>query len=251
MTPTSPSRELIGFFQAELAELPECEAAPADLAALCEAVHEQNQRANVTAARSPLEIAREHVLDALTLIPAIRERLPECDTPQLIDVGAGGGFPGLPLALALPQLRVTLLDSIEKKCRAARAAADAVPALAESGCVEVIRGRAEDWAREDGHREQYDFATARAVGACATQAELTLPFLRIGGWLLLQKGAAAAQEIESATGAIEILGGRLEFVQTIERSGQLAPRLLAGVRKAAHTPEKYPRRSGLPSKRPL
>ena|SRR5207302_5400083 len=164
---------------------------------------------------------------------------------RLIDVGSGGGLPGLPLKLARPELSLTLLEANRRK------AAFLVQAAAKLGLpdVEVIGARAEDAGRDPRHREAYDVATARALASMPVLAELCLPFLRLGGRLFAMK-AGATEEALAAEPAITRLGGRLLAVTAAASTARSLGQVVV-VEKAAPTPPEYPRRAGVPGRRPL
>jgi len=164
---------------------------------------------------------------------------------RLVDVGSGGGLPGLPLRLARPELSLTLVEANRRK------AAFLVQAVARLGLdgVEVLAARAEDAAREPGHREAYDVATARALAPMPVLAELCLPFLRVGGRLLAMK-SGAVEEALAAEPAIKRLGGRLLAVTPAASAARSLGQVVV-VEKVSPTPPEYPRRAGVPGRRPL
>ena len=206
-----------------------------------------NARFNLTSPAALADIERVHFLDALSLVP----RLPRGAT-SLVDVGSGGGFPGLVLAIALPALRVTLVEASAKRAVFLRETAAALGVAAR-----VEHGRAETLARAPELREAFDAATARALGALPVVLELTLPFLRVGGVLLAQRGADGEREAREAANAALLLGGS---VRSVESAGGGAPvelpqgergKMVVVVDKTAPTPAAYPRGVGRPAKRPL
>lgn len=201
----------------------------------------RNAALNLTAARTAQELA-EHVRDSLTLLPYL-------DDP-LVDVGSGGGFPALPLAI-VAGCHVTLVESVLKK---ARFLAETLEALALPGTV--VFDRAENAARRPDLRERFRSATARAVGPLPTVLELTIPFLQVGGRALLQRGRFDAKERGAAADAALILGA--EIVAEIREAGETridepfdAGRRLVIVQKNSPIGQRFPRRTGIPSKRPL
>ena len=222
-----------------------------------------NQHINLTAIRTPEGIARLHILDSLSAVPVLRKRL--SDAPAVLDLGSGGGYPGLPLAVALPAARLTFVDSVAKKTRFLEVVADAAREAfsgKEAGdqpdvlALEVITARAEQLAA-GALRESWDVVTVRAVGTLAEVAELGLPLLRRGGLLVCWKRQAVAlaavrtadlglgQEIEDARGLVTQLGG--EPVEVVPVEGAcLAGHRLVLVRKAHPTPRRFPR---LPAER--
>jgi 16S rRNA (guanine527-N7)-methyltransferase len=211
---------------------------------------EKNRRVNLTAARDARTLIDEHVHDSLTLVPLIRRYGAEAGRAQwrMVDVGSGGGLPALPLAIVLERCAILCIESIGKKARAIREMA----AELALGNVLVSTARAETLARDPQWREQADFATARAVGHLATASELALPFVRVGGRFLAQKGPDPRIEIDEARGALELLGGgAVERVEVQPRRPGGRRRTVVVIEKTAATPDAYPRRPGMPAKRPL
>ncbi len=202
-----------------------------------------NARMNLTRITDPAEIALKHHLDSLTLLTA----LPEIKRQRLLDVGTGAGFPGLPVAIALPQLRVTLLDATAKKLRFIEAAGETLGL--EN--IRVVHARAEEAGRNDAHRGTYDFVTARAVVRMPALMEYTLPLAKRGGMVIAMKGEAASQEMESAKRAIAALGGELSAIEEIRLPRLDKPRHLVIVSKAGKTPRRYPRKAGTPTRNPI
>ena len=159
-----------------------------------------NERINLTAIREPADMIRKHFLDSLTCTYAWREMEPPA---SLIDIGTGAGFPGIPLKILMPGLRLTLVESIGKKADFCRHIVDTL----QLENVEVITARAEEVGAQDTHREMYDAATARAVAQLNILAEYLLPLVRVGGFAIAQKGNTAPAESQQANRAITILGG--------------------------------------------
>jgi 16S rRNA (guanine527-N7)-methyltransferase len=206
---------------------------------------EWNARINLTAITGYDEVRVLHFLDSLSVacvLPPERRK-----GAKLIDVGAGGGFPGVPLAIAFPELKVTLLEATGKKVDFLRDLARRL----ELDNVATVQGRAEELGHGEQYRERYDLAVARAVAAMRTLAEYTLPFVPIGGTFVAMKGVDAGEETQAAARAIELLGGRLRELLPIRLPGLDEPRYLVVVDKVAPTPARYPRRSGVPAKKPL
>jgi len=211
-----------------------------------------NRRVNLTALRDETALIAKFHLDALALIPVIASYAGLAPVAlcaqawRAADVGSGGGAPAIPLAIAWPELRYTLIESIAKK---ARFLAETATALKLN--LTVVTIRAEDAGRNAKHRERYDLVTARAVAALPALVELTLPLARVGGLIILPKGPKAPQEATAADRAIGLLGGELAGVEQAMIPGGEETRMVVVIRKIAATPERYPRRAGLPGRKPL
>jgi len=202
---------------------------------------EWNRRVNLTAIVDYEGVQLKHFLDSLTVAPLINE---SC---RLLDIGTGAGFPGLPLKIVFPDIAVTLVDSVHKK---AAFLSHLVDRLSLDG-VEVIAERAETLAHDERHRERYDVAVSRGVADLATLAELTLPFCVVGGLFIAMKKGDIEVEVMAADNAIHALGGRLREERRVELKELGEDRVLVVVDKIVATPERYPRRPGIPKKRPL
>ncbi len=201
-------------------------------------------RANLTAITDPAEVESRLFLESLWCAAA----LPSTSGTRLIDIGSGGGFPGLPLAVAFPEMDVTLLEATRKKVDFL----EHVIARLELPNAHAIHGRAEDIAHDPNHREAYDAATARALAPLPALVELCLPFVKVNGALIAPKGADAEQEINAASNALPAVGGEVEGIILPEPDSPIpADHTLVVIRKVAPTPETYPRRAGVPTRRPL
>jgi 16S rRNA (guanine527-N7)-methyltransferase len=203
-----------------------------------------NQRFNLTRITSPDEVTIKHFLDSLSVYPALAPSQAEL---SLIDVGSGAGFPGLPLKIAQPRLRLTLLEAIQKKTRFLEQMRQT---LALSG-VEILSLRAEVAGQLPEQRGRYEVAVARAVAAGPVLAEYTLPLIKVGGTVILQKGQLTRPEIEATTNALKVLGGRIKQIRPVTVPFLPAERQLIIIEKISPTPKAYPRRAGLPAKKPL
>lgn len=204
---------------------------------------EWNERIALTAIREPGQMRVRHFLDALSCAAATGP----LDGRALIDIGSGAGFPGLPLKILYPDMRLSLVDSVAKKARFLELV------TAELGLqqVTVIAERAETLGQDPAHREHYDWATARAVAELRVLTELLLPLCRVGGRVLAQKGESAAEELAVAAPAIAALGGGASQLVPIHLPETEATHYLVIIDKAAPTDPRYPRRAGVPMKRPL
>lgn len=207
---------------------------------------EWNRRFNLTAITDYDGVQIRHFLDSLSCLLALPRAELQAGA-RVIDVGTGAGFPGLPLRIVCPGMRLTLLEATRKKV-------DFLEHLLQRlgfSDVEVIHARAEDLAHRPGCREGYDWAIARALAEMPTLVEYLLPLVRVRGAMLAQKGENAPAEVHAAEEAIRILGGRVRKLVPVDLHGLAETRYLVIVDKVAATPEKYPRRPGIPEKRPL
>ena len=207
------------------------------------------RRAALTSVTSYEAVQQRHFVESLALVAALRRAgvLKPGAEARLLDLGAGAGLPGLPMKLAQPELNLTLLEATAKK------AAFLVNVVRDLGLptVEVVAARAEEVAHQPQSRETYDLVVARAVAPLPVLLELALPFLRLGGHVASPKGSGARREVAASGRALAILGGEVVSVGGMSVPGaRFAPTLVL-VRKVSPTPTSYPRRPGMPAKRPL
>ena len=202
-----------------------------------------NQKFNLTAIRDVESIRTKHFLDSFSCVLAWKASSPD----RLIDVGTGAGFPGLPLRILYPNLKLTLVESVGKKAKFCQHIVDTLGLKN----VAVIQARAEEVGQDSKHREKYDWAVARAVANLSALSEYLLPLVKVGGNMLAQKGERGPAEAQSAEKAIELLGGKLKQLIQVNLPGVVDERYLVVVEKVAATPPKYPRKPGLPAKQPL
>ncbi len=206
---------------------------------------EWNARMNLTTVTSWESVQERHFLESLTVAEAVSQEA--LDDGRFVDVGTGAGLPGIPLMIAFPHMRGTLVDSTAKKVGFLESMGERL-GLSR---MTAIHGRAETLAHRGDLREGFDLALARAVARMPILAELTLPFCRVGGQVVVHKTSRAESEIQSAVHAIETLGGRLGRTMTPSCDGADSGRVLVTVEKVSPTPARYPRRPGMPAKRPL
>jgi len=201
-----------------------------------------NTRVNLTAIEDPADVQVKHFADSLAVVGVL-----PLGGLRLLDVGAGAGFPGVPIRLVRPEIDLTLLDATGKKT----AFLSHLVRTLGLERVQVLTGRAEDLGQRPDEREAYDVVVARAVASLRVLAELCLPLARVGGMVIAQKKAGADDEVNDAGRAISILGGRLRPIVRYRLPDLADERWLVVVEKVRPTPRAYPRRPGLPAKSPL
>ncbi|MFA7637568.1 MAG: 16S rRNA (guanine(527)-N(7))-methyltransferase RsmG [Monoglobales bacterium] len=202
---------------------------------------ETNKSLNLTAITEPQEIITKHFLDSLTASKFIPEGA------SVIDVGCGAGFPGLPLKIAREDISLTLLDSLNKRLAFINSV---IYATGISGAT-CVHSRAEDGGQDKAHREKYDVALSRAVANMAVLCEYCLPYVKVGGMFLALKGPAASEELKSAENAIKTLGGELSEIAELSVPYTDLLHKIVVVKKVKPCPKQYPRKAGIPSKKPL
>ena len=204
---------------------------------------EWNEKINLTAITDKDEVYLKHFYDS---IAPILQGLIENQPIRLLDIGAGAGFPSLPMKILFPELDVTIIDSLNKRINFLHLLAEE---LGLSG-VHFYHGRAEDFAQDKAFRAQFDIVTARAVARMQVLSELTIPYLKVGGRLLALKASNAPEELEEAKNALNLLFSKVEDNLQYELPNG-DPRYITVVEKKKETPNKYPRKAGMPNKRPL
>ena len=202
-----------------------------------------NQKFNLTAIRDSESIRTKHFLDSFSCVLAWKAFPPN----QLIDIGTGAGFPGIPLKILYPNLKLTLVESVGKKAMFCQH----IVRVLGLEQVDVIQSRAEELGQTSAHREKYEWAVARAVANLNVLSEYLLPFVKVGGAMLAQKGEGGPAEAQSAEEAMRILGGKLKQLIPVNLPGVADDRYLVVAEKIAATPPKYPRKPGIPMKQPL
>ncbi len=204
-----------------------------------EGVLEWNEKVNLTAITDRDEFIQKHFIDSLLCA----ETLEFTVSSSICDIGTGGGFPGVPLAICYPDKQFTLMDSLEKRLKIVRQLCDEIGV--EN--VKVVHGRAEELARQGDYREQFDLCVSRAVANMRVLSEYCLPFVKTGGYFIAYKGPDCQAEIDDARRAIKILGGSEPDIRSLAHLDHS----LVCVRKASDTPPAYPRKAGTPAKKPL
>ncbi len=204
-----------------------------------------NERMNLTAIVDFNEAQIKHFVDSLTTSLVLSESTKA--NGRVVDVGSGSGFPGVPLKIAFPGMRLTVLDSVAKKT----SFLDHLVSTLGLGDVEVYTGRSEDLALKPGLRESFDLAVSRGVASMRVLMEYTLPFCRVGGIVVTLKKGDIGLEVEAALHAMDVLGGRVRETRAVNVMGLMDARALVVVEKVKVTPPKFPRRPGLSAKRPL
>lgn len=206
-----------------------------------------NKKLNLTTITDYQEVQIKHFLDSLTVTLALTKEELRQPGFSIIDIGTGAGFPGIPLNIFLPESRLVLLDSKAKKATFLRHIIDQL----KLEHAEVVVGRAEEIAHQSLFRQNFTLVVSRAVASLPTLVELALPFCQIGGEFVAQKKGEIKQEVIQASKAIESLGGKLKQVKKIELEELSDERCLVIIDKIYPTPEKYPRRPGIPARRPI
>ena len=206
---------------------------------------EWNKIMNLTGITELEEVVSKHFIDSLALVKAVP--LQDGRKVSGIDVGTGAGFPGIPLKIAFPNLKITLLDSLNKRINFLN---EVIAALGLTG-VETIHGRAEDFAKPGKCREKYDLCVSRAVANLSTLSEYCLPFVKVGGKFISYKSEKITEEMNAAQHAVKILGGKMDGQVEFTLPDSDIYRNLFIITKEKSTPAKYPRKAGLPSKEPL
>lgn len=203
---------------------------------------EWNSFMNLTAITEYSEVLKKHFFDSLSIV----KKIDLTEINNIIDIGTGAGFPGIPLKIAFPHLRVVLLDSLGKRVKFLNHVIEELK-LEE---IEAIHGRAEDFAKNVKYREQFDLSVSRAVANLASLSEYCIPYTKIGGSFVSYKSVKAEEEIHNAEKAISVLGGKVENICKFELL-DTGERTLVQIKKIRKTDKKYPRKAGMPSREPI
>lgn len=204
---------------------------------------EWNKVMNLTGIVDYDEVNLKHFTDSLTIVKVIDMEKIRC----IIDVGTGAGFPGIPIKIVYPHVKVILLDSLNKRIKFLNTVIDEL----ELSDIHAVHGRAEDMARKEEYREKFDLCVSRAVSNLSTLSEYCLPFLRINGFFVSYKSGAADEEIKQAENALNLLGGKIDNVDKFVLPDTDMGRMLVKINKTKKTPDRYPRKAGVPAKEPL
>ena len=204
---------------------------------------EWNKVMNLTGITEYEEVNEKHFVDSLSIVKAIDIN----EVESVIDIGTGAGFPGIPLKIAFPHLKVVLLDSLNKRINFLNTV------IAELGLenIETIHGRAEDFAKKPEYREQFDLCVSRAVANLATLSEYCIPYVKKEGLFVPYKSGEIDEEVQQSKKAIHVLGGKLKDVIKFQLPGTEIGRSFVVINKIQNTAKKYPRKAGLPSKEPI
>lgn len=208
---------------------------------------EKNKVMNLTAITEYEEVITKHFLDSLAVVKTSCFKPEKLAGKRLIDIGTGAGFPGIPLKIAFPDLEILLLDSLNKRINFL----NEVTEMLGLTKINTVHGRAEDYAKQKGYRESFDFCVSRAVANLSTLSEYCIPFVKQGGCFISYKSGSVDQELIQAEKAVKILGGQREEVVRFSLADTDMDRSFVVIHKAKPTPKKYPRKAGLPSKEPL
>ena len=204
---------------------------------------EKNRVMNLTAITDLNEVMTKHFLDSVL----ISNVLDMSDFYTLVDVGTGAGFPGIPIKILFPHLKVTLIDSLNKRLKFLD---DVISELGLDG-IETVHGRAEDLGNNDLYREKYDLCVSRAVANISTLSEYCIPFIKLNGYFICYKADGCMNEINIGKNAIKVLGGEIEEIVDFNLPDTDIKRKIINIKKIKNTPKKYPRKPGLPSKEPI
>lgn len=204
---------------------------------------EWNKVMNLTGITEYEEVNEKHFVDSLSIVKAVDMN----QVKSVIDIGTGAGFPGIPLKIAFPHLKVVLLDSLNKRIKFLNTV------IEELGLenIETIHGRAEDFAKQAEYREQFDLCVSRAVANLATLSEYCIPYVKRDGLFVPYKSGEIDQEVEQSKKAVHVLGGKIENVVKFQLPGTEIGRSFVNIKKVQNTAKRFPRKAGLPAKEPI
>ena len=202
---------------------------------------EWNEKINLTAITNPEDIILKHFIDSLTIEEYINKG------ESLVDVGTGAGFPGIPIKIYRDDINVTLVDSLNKRINFLNEVIEQL----ELKNIVAVHGRTEDLGKDKKYREKFDYVTSRAVANLSVLSEYVLPLVKIGGKCICMKGSNVEEEVEESKKAINILGGKIEKIDTFFLADTDMGRNIVSIKKQKGTPNKYPRKAGIPAKEPI
>ena len=209
---------------------------------------EKNKVMNLTAITDKEDVIVKHFIDSIALIPYLTDKGININNKlKIIDIGTGAGFPGLPLKIMMPDVKFTLLDSLNKRVSFLNEVIDEL----KLKDIEALHGRAEDYASDNKYREKYDICVSRAVANLSTLSEYCIPFVKENGFFISYKAGESEEEINNSKNAIKILGGKINKVEEFVLPGTDVSRVFVFIRKQELTDKKYPRKAGVPAKKPL
>lgn len=209
---------------------------------------EKNKVMNLTAITDKEDVIVKHFIDSIALIPYLKDKGININNKlKIIDIGTGAGFPGLPLKIMMPDVKFTLLDSLNKRVSFLNEVIDEL----KLKDIEALHGRAEDYASDNKYREKYDICVSRAVANLSTLSEYCIPFVKEDGFFISYKAGESEEEINNSKNAIKILGGKINKVEEFVLPGTDVSRVFVFIRKLELTDKKYPRKAGVPAKKPL
>ena len=209
---------------------------------------EKNKVMNLTAITDKEDVIVKHFIDSIALIPYLTDKGININNKlKIIDIGTGAGFPGLPLKIMMPDVKFTLLDSLNKRVSFLNEVIDEL----KLKDIEALHGRAEDYASDNKYREKYDICVSRAVANLSTLSEYCIPFVKEDGFFISYKAGESEEEINKSKNAIKILGGKINKVEEFVLPGTDVSRVFVFIRKLELTDKKYPRKAGVPAKKPL
>lgn len=204
---------------------------------------DKNKVMNLTAITDFKEVLKKHFIDSLSLVKVCELK----DDLSLLDIGTGAGFPGIPLKIVFPSLRVTLLDSLNKRVNFLQEVIDGL----NLKDIDALHGRAEDFAKPNMLREKFDLCVSRAVANLSVLSEYCMPYVKVGGCFISYKSDKISEEVRDAESAIKILGGKIEEQVSFTLPSSDIYRNLIVIRKCGSTPKQYPRKAGMANKKPL
>ncbi|MBD8045695.1 MAG: 16S rRNA (guanine(527)-N(7))-methyltransferase RsmG [Clostridium argentinense] len=206
-------------------------------------IKEWNEKINLTAITEDDEIIKKHFIDSIKVFKIDELKA----SKRIIDIGTGGGFPGIPMKIMNPECEIVLLDSLNKRINFLN---EVIKELKLEN-IEAVHGRAEDFVKENNCRESFDAVVSRAVANLTVLSEFCLPYVKIGGYFVALKGPAIEEEMNDAKNALKILGGKVERIEEVTIEGSDLNHNLVVIKKIKETPKKYPRKAGMVTKNPL